>query len=87
MKKKAIEKIPYIGIQRTSQKRGAKYIAATAVKIIGNEKHLITEVYRNKKEDLAVPLVRIVLTKGLRNLFRGYRKMVEVPDLRDWLGQ
>ena len=63
MKKKEIEKIPYIGIQRTSKKRDAKYIAATAVKIIGNEKHLITEVYRNKKEDLAVPLVRIVLTK------------------------
>ena len=63
MKKKAIEKIPYIGIERTSRKKGAKYIAATMVKIVGHEKHLITEVYRNKKEDLAVPLVRIVLTK------------------------
>ncbi len=63
MKKKAIEKIPYIGIERTSRKRGAKYIAATMVKIVDHEKHLITEVYRNKKENLTVPLVRIVLTK------------------------
>ncbi len=63
MKKKAIEKIPYIGIQRVSRKKDAKYIAATMVKIVGHEKHLITEVYRNKKKDLAVPLVRIVLTK------------------------
>lgn len=63
MKKKAIEKIPYIGIERTSRKKGAKYIAATMVKIVGHEKHLITEVYKNEKEALAVPLVRIVLTK------------------------
>ena len=63
MKKKAIEKIPYIGIERTSRKKGAKYIAATMVKLVGHEKHLITEVYRNKKGDLDVPLVRIVLTK------------------------
>lgn len=63
MKKKAIEKIPYIGLEKTSRKKGAKYIAATMVKIVGHEKHLITEVYKNEKEALAVPLVRIVLTK------------------------
>lgn len=63
MKKKEIEKIPYIGIQKVSRKKGVKYIAATAVEVIKNENHLITEVYRNRKEDLAVPLVRIVLTE------------------------
>ncbi len=63
MKKKAIEKIPYIGLRSVSRKKGAKYIGATAVKIIGHEKHLFLEVYRNRKEDLAVPVVRIVLTK------------------------
>ena len=63
MKKKAIEKIPYIGLRSVSKKKGAKYVGAAAVKIIGHEKHLITEVYRNRKEDLAVPVVRIVLTK------------------------
>lgn len=63
MKKKAIEKIPYIRIREASGNKKAKYIGATAVKIIGGERHLFLEVHRNKKEDLAVPLVRIVITK------------------------
>lgn len=63
MKKKEIEKVPYIGLRSVSRKKGVKYIGATAVKIIGHEKHLFLEVYRNRKENLAVPVVRIVLTK------------------------
>lgn len=63
MKKKAIEKIPYFGLKKTSSKKEVKYIGVTVVKIIGHEKHLFLEVYRNKKESKETPLVRIVLTK------------------------
>lgn len=51
MKKKAIEKIPYFGLKKTSRKKDVKYIGVTAVKIVGHEKHLFLEVYRNKKPD------------------------------------
>lgn len=63
MKKRTIEKIPYLGLKKTSRKKAVKYIGATAVKIVGCEKHLFVEVYRNKKESRETPLVRIVLTK------------------------
>lgn len=63
MKKKAIEKIPYFGLKKISRKKHAKYIGVTAVKIVGHEKHLFLEVYRNQKETKETPLVRIVLTK------------------------
>lgn len=60
MKKKTIEKIPYMKLREV--KPGAKYVAVTAVRIIGHEKHLIVEVYRNEQEALDVPVVRTVLT-------------------------
>ncbi len=63
MKKKTIEKIPYIGLRRVIGKKDVKYVGVTSVKTIGNEEHLIIEVYRNEKEALDVPVVRIVLTK------------------------
>ena len=40
-----------------------KYIGVTAVKIVGHEKHLFLEVYRNKKKLKDTPVVRIVTTK------------------------
>ncbi len=63
MKKKAIEKVPFLGLTRRSRKKAVKYIGVTAVKIIGHERHLFTEVYLNQKDRMDVPLVRIVLTK------------------------
>ena len=63
MKKKTIEKIPYLGLKKTSRKKAVKYIGVTAVKIVGHEKHLFVEIYRNKKESRETPLVRIALTK------------------------
>ena len=39
MKKKAIEKIPYLGLRKISSKEEVKYIGVTAVKIVGHEKH------------------------------------------------
>ena len=62
MKKKAIEKIPYLKLPE-NVKKGAKYVGTTAVKVVGHEKHLFLEVYRNKKASREIPLVRIVLTK------------------------
>ena len=61
MKKKAIEKIPYLKLAKTNKR--AKYIGVTAVKTISHEKHLLLEVYRNKKGEREIPIVRIVLTK------------------------
>ena len=50
MKKKAIEKIPYLGLRKISSKEEVKYIGVTAVKIVGNEKHLFLEVYQNEEK-------------------------------------
>lgn len=61
MKKKAIEKIPYLKLQRVKQNKTVKYIAVTAVKEVGQEQHLFVEVYRNKKECKEIPVVRIVI--------------------------
>ena len=63
MKEKTIEKIPYLGLQKISRKKSVKYIGVTAVKIIGHKKHLLLEVYENKKESKKIPVVRITLTK------------------------
>lgn len=61
MKKKAIEKIPYLGLKGTKDKE-VKYVGVTAVKIISHEKHMFLEVYKNQKLQ-QIPVVRIVLAK------------------------
>ena len=63
MKKKAIEKIPYLGLKQVSSGQDVKYIGVTALKIVGHEKHLLLEVYRNEKESMNIPVVRIAVTK------------------------
>lgn len=63
MKKKSIEKIPYLGLPEVSRKKGVKYIGVTAYKNIAHERHLFLEVYRNDKARMKIPVVRIVLTK------------------------
>lgn len=63
MKKKAIEKIPYLKLQRVSKKKKVEYVAMTAVTQIGQEDHLFIEVYRNRKGCLEVPVVRIAMTE------------------------
>ena len=63
MKKKAIEKSPYLGLKKISRKQDVKYIGVTAVKIVGHEKHLFLEVYRNEKGSMNIPVVRIAVTK------------------------
>lgn len=63
MKKKTIEKIPYLGLKKISRIKSVKYIGVTAVKNIGHQRHLFLEVYENKKESKKIPVVRIALTK------------------------
>ena len=75
MKKKAIEKIPYLRL-RAETKKEAKYVGVTAVKNVGHEKHLFVEVYQNQEETKSVPVVRIVLT---RKDFGTY-----IPETGEW---
>lgn len=63
MKKKAIEKIPYLTLPKVSRKKMVEYIGVTAFKVIAHESHLFLEVYRNDKACKNVPVVRIVLNK------------------------
>lgn len=63
MKKKQIEKVPYLGLKKTSRKKDVKYIGVTAVKNVAHERHFFLEVYENKKECKLVPVARVVMTK------------------------
>lgn len=62
MKKKIIERIPYLQLAKVSRKKEEEYIAVSAIQEIGGEDHLIVEVYRNKKECREIPVARIVIT-------------------------
>lgn len=63
MKKKQIEKIPYLKLKKTTRKKAVKYIGVTANKNVAHERHFFLEVYENKKTCMDVPVVRIVCTK------------------------
>lgn len=63
MKKKAIEKVPFMGLQKTSRKKAVLFVGVTATVKIAGEEHLLLEMYRNRKEGKQVPVVRIALTK------------------------
>ena len=39
MKKKAIEKIPFLKLDKISKKKDVEYIGVTAIKIVDREKH------------------------------------------------
>ena len=56
MKKKIIERIPYLQLAKVSRKKEVEYIAVSAIQEIGGEDHLIVEVYRNKKECREIPV-------------------------------
>ena len=64
MKKKAIEKIPYIGLKKTSRKKDVKYVGVAETKIIGGAEHLLIDVYKNEKNEKDIPEVRIALNKN-----------------------
>ena len=79
MKKKAIEKIPYLKLPAVNTEKEVKYVGVTAVKIIDHEKHLFLEIYRNKEKTREIPLVRIVCTK---KDFASY-----IPEKEQWTRQ
>lgn len=49
MKKKTIEKIPYLGLKKISRIKSVKYIGVTAVKNIGHQRHLLPEHERKQR--------------------------------------
>lgn len=63
MKRKTIEKIPFLTLPNVHKKKTVKYVAVTDLKKIAGERHLFIEVYRNRKDGMDIPIVRIVLTK------------------------
>ncbi|MDE7046283.1 MAG: hypothetical protein K2O97_15030, partial [Acetatifactor sp.] len=63
MKKRTIERIPYLGLPRVVKKETAEYVSVTAVEEIGRQPCLFVEVYRNKRECRKIPVVRIAMTK------------------------
>lgn len=63
MKKKQIEKVPYLGLKKTSRKKSVEYIGVTAVKNVAHERHFFLEVYKNDKNQKNVPVARLVFTK------------------------
>ncbi len=78
MKKKAIERIPYLGLAQVIPQKAVKYVGVTAEQEIAGENHLFVEVYKNRAEAAAVPVVRIVLTeKDFGTYF---------PDQGEWSG-
>lgn len=90
MKKKAIEEVPYLKLKKLSGKKMTMYVGVTAIKLIGHERHLFLEVYRNKKESKEIPVIRYVATKkdwGIYDPETGTwsRKRIESYDWGDGL--
>ena len=67
MKKKTIEKIPFLGLPKLARAKRVKYIGMTALKEVGNENLFFLEVYQNDKGHKDIPVVRIALSQ---NIFR-----------------
>lgn len=63
MKKKTIEKIPFLMLPEVHKGKNVKYVAVTDIREIGEEQHLFIEVYRNRKGSMDIPVVRIAFTK------------------------
>lgn len=63
MKKKAIEKIEYLGLPKVSSKKDVKFVGVTRIKNVAHERHLFLEIYKNAEDSRKVPVVRIVMTK------------------------
>lgn len=72
MKKKTIEKAPFLTLPEVSRKRAVRYVAVTDTRKIAGEMHLFVEVYRNRKDSMDIPVVRIALTgKDFGTFFPG----------------
>lgn len=62
MQRKALEKIQYLKAH-TVQGAGLKYVTAADIKQVNNTDVLILEIYKNHKNMIGIPVVRICLTK------------------------
>ncbi len=72
MKKKAIEKIPFLTLPGVRRGKTVEYVAVTDIREIAAEPHLFIEVYRNRKGSKDIPVVRIALTgKDFGTFFPG----------------
>lgn len=79
MRKKTIEKHPFLTLPGVHRGKKVKYVAVTDIREIGKEPHLFIEVYRNRKDSRDIPVVRIVLTeRDFGNFF---------PDTGTWTRQ
>lgn len=63
MKQKQIGKIPYLTLPALNPDEKVKYIGRTACCDIGDEGHILLEVYKNEEGCLEVPEVRYAATK------------------------
>lgn len=61
MKKKAIEKIPYLTLKKLSRKKDVEYIGVTALVEVAGETMLMLEVYRNAKGCKETPRARVMV--------------------------
>ena len=61
MKRKTIEKIPYLTLKRLSRKKDVEYIGVTALVEVAGERMLMLEVYRNAKGCKETPRARVMV--------------------------
>lgn len=62
MKRKEIEKIPPLHVEKSADKKF--FVAAVKLEEIKGEPHLIIDIYRNLKKELRTPRVRICVTEN-----------------------
>lgn len=76
MKKKTIEKIPFLGLPKVKRNKSVEYVVVTAIKEVGREECLFLEAYRNRKDAKKIPAARIVIGgKDFGTYFPGVRRV------------
>lgn len=79
MKYKSIEKIPYLTLPACSRRKDVKYICVTDIIEVQKEKHLILEIYQNKKTAREIPVARVVLAERDHSTY--------LPEKASWSGK
>lgn len=62
MKQKMIEQMPYLSCKPV-ENQSYPYIAVSAIRMIGKVRHLIVDIYRNHREEMERPVMRLAYTK------------------------
>lgn len=89
MKRKEIEKIEPLKVEKSKEKR--KFVAAVALFQIKDEKHVVIDIFRNLKKELRTPLVRVCFTnKDFGNYYPSSqtwdKKKIEKIEIADCWG-